>query len=133
MKLHISAQTPYREISRFFHEQFPYLQIRFFTSGHAPGEGSARAGMINQPESPCNASGNAAFEVNAEQTAGELESWFENELGLHIQVFRKSGSVWLETTGNSDDLTLGQLNAKGREHQIDPKTTPETPDYHEQE
>lgn len=133
MKLHIDAQTGFREISLFFHEQFPYLQLRFFTAPHAPGEGSARAGMIQNLDEACGARGSAAFSADASMTAGELETWFENELGLHVQVFRKSGSVWLETTAGGDNLTLAQLNTKGREHEIAPKSDSEPVDFREQE
>lgn len=133
MKLQIDSGTTYREIARFFHEQFPYLQLRFFRQPHKAGEGSARADMIADLNDTCNVSGIHVFEANAEQTAGELESWFSNSMDIHIQVFRKSGSVWLETVNSGDSLSLAELNAKGREHEIAVKNDSEPPDYREQE
>jgi hypothetical protein len=35
------------------------------------------------------------------------------QFGLHVQVFRKSGSLYIETT-NSDDWSIGQQNAEGK-------------------
>ena len=43
----------------------------------------------------------------------ELERIFEAEYGLHVQVFRKSGRTWLETS-ISDDLTLAEQQAKAK-------------------
>ena len=31
-------------------------------------------------------------------TVETLESMFEDEFGLHVQVFRKSGETWLQTS-----------------------------------
>ena len=41
----------------------------------------------------------------------QVERLFEKEFGLHVQVFRQSGEVWLETSV-SDDLTLEQQQAR---------------------
>ena len=36
-----------------------------------------------------------------------LEKLFEEELGLHIQVYKKSNNTWIQTTA-TDDWTLSQ-------------------------
>jgi hypothetical protein len=41
----------------------------------------------------------------------QLEKQFEEGFGLHVQVFRKSGRTWLETSV-TDDLTLVEQQAK---------------------
>lgn len=133
MKLQIDSNTTYREIAMFFHSMFPYLQLRFFTEPHKAGEGSARADMISTLDASCNVQGIHVYEARAEETAGDLETWFENALGLYIQVFRKSGDVWLETVTSSDSLTLVELNNRGREREIAIKQDTEPGDYHEQE
>jgi hypothetical protein len=43
-------------------------------------------------------------------TVADLEQFFEREFELHIQVFRKVGNTWQETT-LSDQLTLGEQNS----------------------
>jgi hypothetical protein len=62
----------------------------------------------------------------------ELETLFQNRLGLYIQVFRKSGKVWLETTA-TDDWSLFKQNMEGKEwSEVRPIEHEERPDYHEQ-
>lgn len=42
----------------------------------------------------------------------QLERLFETDYGLHVQLFRQSGNLWLETS-RTDDLSIEQQNAKG--------------------
>ena len=44
----------------------------------------------------------------------ELEKIFKDQFGLAVQVFRKSGNLWLETT-MTDNWTLQQQNNHGKE------------------
>jgi hypothetical protein len=46
-------------------------------------------------------------------TVADLEFRLEKEYGLHIQVFRKSGNIWLETTA-TDNWTLDRQNQEGK-------------------
>jgi propionyl-CoA carboxylase beta chain len=50
--------------------------------------------------------------VESNFSVSNLEQKFENELGLFIQVFRKSGNVWLETSA-TDSWTLAEQNEEG--------------------
>ena len=131
MKLQINDQTTFREINLFFHEQFPYLSLRFFEQPHQIGLGSAKADMVEDIGAPSLAK-TCTFAIDADLTAGQLEKWFETEAGLYAQVFRKSGSVWLETTHSGDALSLTELNNKGREHEIATNPDREVPDFREQ-
>jgi len=63
-----------------------------------------------------------------------LEHAFETEFNLHVQVFRQSGSLWLETSV-SDQLTLAEQEAKGIKSMLfaeSPNAEEEPEDYHEQ-
>jgi len=51
--------------------------------------------------------------VSRQTRVSELESQFEKEFGLYVQVFRKSGRVWLETTA-TDNWTLEQQDEEGK-------------------
>jgi len=132
MKLHIYSQTTFAEINRFFRSQFPYLQLRFFTEPQKEGEGSYALDMIHDVESACESPGAADFIADETLTSSQLESWFARELGLFVQVFRKSGGVWLETTKSGDNHTLAELNKKGREHEIKPRAEVPKSDFREQ-
>ena len=56
----------------------------------------------------------------------------QEEFGLHVQVFRKSGNTWLETS-TSDDLTLEDQNFKGKESQRHHFEQVDPLDYREQD
>lgn len=70
--------------------------------------------------------------LEPELTVWQVERLFEQEYALHVQVFRKSGSTWLETSV-TDDLTLEQQQAKAvaSEH-VQPEFV-EPMDYREQD
>ena len=64
-----------------------------------------------------------------------VEKNFEEAFLLHVQVFRQSGSIWLETSV-SDHLTLAEQEAKAAKSTIATEaetTNEEQNDYHEQE
>ena len=44
----------------------------------------------------------------------ELETMFRENFGLYVQVFRRSGKLWLETTA-TDSWTLTVQNDQGKE------------------
>jgi hypothetical protein len=44
----------------------------------------------------------------------ELECLFEDQFGLFVQVFRRSGNLWLETTV-TDSWSLQKQNEQGKE------------------
>lgn len=50
--------------------------------------------------------------ITPDMTVVELEQCFNNIYGLGIQVFRKSGKGWLETTV-TDGWTLKEQNKQG--------------------
>jgi len=47
-------------------------------------------------------------------TVAELEKMITEKYGMNVQVVRRSGNIWLETT-MTDDWTLQQQNDHGRE------------------
>ena len=52
--------------------------------------------------------------ISDSMTVGELEKVFLESFGLPIQISRKSGRIWLETT-MTDNWTLKHQNDHGRE------------------
>jgi hypothetical protein len=57
---------------------------------------------------------NGELALNDLMTVGELENSLLENFGLNVQVSRRSGTLWLETT-MSDKWTLKQQNDHGRE------------------
>ncbi len=62
----------------------------------------------------------------------QLERLFEDEYGLHAQVFRKSGKTWLETSV-TDDLSLEQQQAKAAASENIHQEFVDPMDYREQD
>lgn len=52
--------------------------------------------------------------ITDDMPVSKLEQLFLDQFGLSVQVFRKSGSSWLETTF-TDDWTLKRQNDAGME------------------
>ena len=116
-----------------FNTAFPFLKIEFFREAHIPGKGNSKNKMIvvdtrlqNIQVKP--ASGTIMLENKI--TVNQLEAKFENEFGLYVQVFRKSGRIWLETTA-TDNWTLEQQNEEGRSLDEHLKTDRESSDDHD--
>jgi hypothetical protein len=98
-----------------FSTSFPGLKIVFFSKPHGENKGSAAKFLIQDRNltleqiSPDVKSG--SIQVFPELVVWQLEKQFEEGFGLHVQVFRKSGRTWLETSV-TDDLTLAEQQAK---------------------
>ncbi|MBU6339895.1 MAG: hypothetical protein KGS48_00250 [Bacteroidetes bacterium] len=136
MKIDLNIERTIAEVQREFSQQFPALSLRFFTKKHEAYKGSPAKFMINDPSQKLIQieknphSGNLYIEDD--MPTWQVERLFEEAFGLHVQVFRKSGNTWLETSV-TDDLTLDAQNTKGlqslRHHfdHVDPM------DYREQD
>ncbi len=116
MTIAINSTSQVSDVQREFNGLFPFLKMELFKGKHGYREGSARQEKLPAylyigdltKRLP------AAIEVSESMTVQELEQLFEVELGLHLQVFRKSGTLWLETT-ITDNWTLKQQNEHGME------------------
>jgi hypothetical protein len=116
MKLIIQSEQTIKDLKKQFHELFPYLKIEFFKEAHNVSRGSDKASMYGndtQLSSMTDAVLEGSIEFTAATTVQSFEQMMDAQFGLHVQVFRKSGSIYLETT-NSDDWSIGQQNAEGK-------------------
>jgi hypothetical protein len=136
MKIELSVDKTIHDVQEAFHSAFPYLKLEFFNHKHDAYQGSVaqdRIRDINRTLGSIESKPHSGvLFIEPEMPTWQVERLFEQEFGLYVQVFRKSGTLWLETS-RTDDLTLEMQNAKGfdSEH-IEP--TPEDPiDIREQE
>lgn len=135
MKIEIDSSKTIESVQRLFNETYPYLKIEFFTQPHEKGKPTAARYMVSPKRllsetTPMKV--NSTLQIEADMPVYELEKMFEENFGLHVQVFRKSGRIWLETTA-TDDWTLESQNEQGRELSENHPEKGELPDYHEQE
>ncbi|MBL7902798.1 MAG: hypothetical protein JNK73_12440 [Bacteroidia bacterium] len=117
MKISINDHRKIHAIQDEFNEVFPYLKIEFFSKPHASGGPSSKKMMKSSSKTlgECRTIHNkGSITISPEMTVDELEQRFMDVYGLSIQVFRKSGKVWLETT-ITDGWTLEKQNEQGKE------------------
>ncbi len=116
MKLDLAPNTTIGDIQAAFSTFFPNLKLAFFSKPHKAYKSSAAKFLIQDKTmllsllSPT-CSEPAVLLLENEMPVWQLERLFEEEFGLHVQVFRRSGKIWLETS-KTDDLTLEQQEAK---------------------
>ncbi|MBP6812117.1 MAG: hypothetical protein KA138_11390 [Saprospiraceae bacterium] len=135
MKLNISSDRTIGILQTEFSESFPGLKIVFFSKPHHAFKGSAAKFLVQEKEmllkqlSPNIKSGDLLIEPTT--TVKQLEQLFENEYALHVQVFRKSGRTWLETSV-TDDLTLEEQQVKAANSENVHQEFVDPMDYREQ-
>jgi hypothetical protein len=115
MDLRLFAHTAVKDVKKQFNANFPFLKIEFFRFGHKKNEGSGFEQIVHDKTLLSDITGvirEGAFSVDPTMTVAEFEQKMQNEYGLPVQVFRKSGDLWLETV-QTDKLSLGHQNEMG--------------------
>jgi hypothetical protein len=117
MEIEINDNKIINELQEEFNKQFPFLKIEFFSKSHNEGEASDKKLLRNKNKKigDCRSIrtiGNII--ISEKQKVSELESLFQSVYGLSVQVFRKSGKIWLETT-STDNWTLEKQNNEAKE------------------
>ena len=109
-KMKINNNKSIVEIQKEFASIFPFLKIEFFKNSHNVFEGNSKKEIthkithLNKP---------GELTISDTMTVAELEQSFKNQFGLNVQVFRKHGNSWIETTV-TDGWTLQKQNEEGR-------------------
>lgn len=135
MDIHIHSDKLLKDIRAEFSTRFPYLKIEFYDHPHGVGEGNAAASMLHI-DIPVRLAGKQVgdfdWHVTGLTTVAELEQTFQEKLGIGVQVFRRSGGIWLQTM-KTDHVTLAEQNVHGHESTVN--VAPENPeiDIREQE
>lgn len=113
--LHLYPGRHIHEVQHEFSEAYPFLRIEFYKMQPAYSHMLVRkhlnhsvllkmAGLKNP----------GLLQIEDKMTVAELENILLDQFGLHTQVTRQSGIIWLETT-MTDDWTLSQQNEHGKE------------------
>lgn len=111
----ISDDKKLREVKEEFHKKFTHLKIEFYSGSHQRGKGSHHDELldaevlIGQARTQHN---EGDFRIDPQMPVGEFEQKFLAKYGLNVQVFRKSGNLWMQTTA-TDAWTLAEQNRKG--------------------
>lgn len=116
MKLTINDHRKIFAIQEEFSKIFPYLKLEFFSKPHRVGASSSKKLMKSSSKTigECRVVHNkGSLTITPNMTVAGLEEAFRDVYGLSVQVFRKSGKVWLETTV-TDDWSLEKQNEEGK-------------------
>ncbi len=111
----ISNHKKLKEIQNEFNRLFPFLKLEFYNEDQVAGEGSPPMQLLNNEKTIGEVSSKTAEEeldFDGHVQIKTLGQKFYELFGINIQIFRKSGNMWLQTM-NTDDWTLSQQNKKG--------------------
>jgi hypothetical protein len=124
INLEIGPDVLISDLNNDFSGLYPFLKLEFFKNSDDSATLMSAKNMLTQDLTLFGAgltnSRSGEISVNPERKVAEIEDEFRSLYGLNVQVFRKSGSVWLETTG-TDNLTLREQNNLGMEKSRAPK------------
>lgn len=129
----IDGKQTIATLQKEFNKSFPFLKIEFFREPCIKGKGNSKDKMIMTNEVISRLQREKQFgkiSFTNQTSVSELEENFLNKFGICMQVFRKSGNIWLETT-STDDWTLEQQNEEGRSLAQHFKIEKENPDDHD--
>ena len=127
MELQIHSNRYLWEIQKDFSEQFSFLKIEFFSKPQLSEKPFTAKNIISNQRRVSDLAKNSidsTISIYEEMSVSELERLFNDQCNLSVQVFRRSGNIWLETT-MTDGWSLRQQNEHGKEITIGvAKSTP---------
>jgi hypothetical protein len=113
MNIIVDKESLVKDIQKEFNSCYPFLELTFFKK-----RSTGRALLISEVASEKYLKnlpgfiGPAIIDISSDRTAKDLEEDFKEHVGLAIQVFRKSGNLWIETI-LTNDWTLERQNKEG--------------------
>jgi hypothetical protein len=115
MRIAINDRRKVFAVQEAFAAAFPYLKLEFFAKpqqqGGKPSQKLVKPGSATVGD--CRTVHNTGdITITGNMTVAELERRFADVYGLGVQVLRKSGNMWLETSVTSD-WTLKEQNGQG--------------------
>lgn len=116
MKIQINDHRKIYAIQEEFNKMFPWLKLEFFSKPHRMGGPSPKSQVVSASKTlgECRTvHDTGTITITPLMSVGELEQSFRDVYGLSVQVFRKSGKSWLETT-ITDAWSLEKQNEEGK-------------------
>ena len=136
MILHLSPDKTLGVLQTDFSAAFPGLKLAFFSKPHGAFKGSAAKFLVQEKDAPLRDLSpdmkTGYLHLEPHLTVLQVEQLLEEEFALHVQVFRKSGRTWLETS-RTDSLTLEQQQAKAAASEHVEQEFVDPMDYREQD
>ena len=114
MVLELSDDQTIQDIQHEFATEFPFLKLESYPlriNGNPGGEKTFPS-SLSLKQAGLSKSGR--LEIERQMTVLELENSLLQQFGLGVQVWRRSGMIWLQTT-MTNNWTLQNQNEHGRE------------------
>jgi hypothetical protein len=118
MDIQITDEKTLGAVKEEFQAKFPHLKLEFYDHSHKEGEGSPERYLLDDAQTIGEArktKKEGGLSINANQKTNTLENRFKEHYGLNVQVFRKSGKLWMQTT-STDEWTLSHQEEVGKNH-----------------
>jgi hypothetical protein len=106
--MRIYPETHLLNVQLAFREKFPYLKLEFFKHLHEKNELSSYSDEVIEDLTIMDFNPDFAareWYVSEKETVSEFENRIAVDYGLPIQVCRKSGNIWIQTS-KTDAWTL---------------------------
>jgi len=130
MRLQISPTRLISEIQQEFNSAFPYLKLECFKPESRFSKNSTlMLASTNQRVAFVQESiTDGEIDLTPGMKVRDLEKKFKDEFSMNVQVYRRSGNIWLQTT-MTDNWTLASQNEHGKEITGGDWKKPEIIDY----
>lgn len=115
MEIKISADTKFNEVQDKFATEFPYLKVEFYKEKYSENEVSTKDRISSEKliSEQVKSFKPNTIDITSTETVAEVEKEFYEKFGITMQVSRKSGRIWIETS-KTDDRTLESQNELGK-------------------
>lgn len=117
MQLFINKTSILQEIQLKFSIVYPHLRLQFYKKPHEWGAACPEAEKLVSSlsiDEVCSIPTAAWIDIGEKVVTGDMEQSFYDLLGLSVQVFRKAGDAWIQTT-STDVWTLGKQEAVAKQ------------------
>ena len=115
INLQVGKNRILEDVQADFNRAYPFLKIEFYKkTGTRNGARLQQRVKGTELLKMAGIKTEGILNIDDFMTVGELEQIFRDQFGANVQVSRRSGPIWLETT-MTDNWTLKQQNDHGRE------------------
>lgn len=109
LTLKIDGSQSVGDFRKEFNSTFPFLKIELLRRSTNQEEKPGAKGITILPANQLMSKNQVAFSINGATTVADLKSLFLEKLGIITLVYRKSGTMWIETS-LTDDWSLERQN-----------------------
>lgn len=107
--LKIDDRQPISYFQKEFSTLFPFLKIAFYKASVKQENGKDHKTSVQLPSSYRLGNDTVSIMIDNSTTVGQLKSMILEETGVVCVVYRKSGSMWIETS-LTEDWSLERQN-----------------------